>query len=211
MDANNKDDIQIALNTPQEPQKLVEAKWPWILAILMFIACTSIYTLNFSFGPTSWTAERFGTLGDFIGGIINPAVSTLALYFLVKAYYIQKIELTETRTALRESAEHQQKLAETALAQSRLDEKSLRVNILMVQVNSYQTQITIIQSELARVTDLFNNSLVVICTLGARKGKEASGSDFRSYRQELIKMIDYNQNQLTELIIQAQIIQAALD
>ncbi|UMZ10665.1 hypothetical protein I9018_24740 [Pseudomonas sp. MPFS] len=107
MDTNSKDDTKNAPNTLQKPQKLVESKWPRLLPISIFISCTLIYILNFTadFTPwfTPWAPDNLGTFGDYIGGIINPIVPTLALYFLVKAYYIQKIELTEKRTALRDS------------------------------------------------------------------------------------------------------------
>lgn len=211
MDTNSKDDTKNAPNTLRKPQKSVESKWPWLLPISIFISCTLIYTLNFTvdFTPwfTPWTSENLGTFGDYIGGIINPIVSTLALYFLVKAYYIQKIELTETRTALRDSAKHQEKLAKTALAQSRIDEKNLRINILMVQIDSYQSQINITQSELSRASQVTDYNGTVIRTLGKRKGSECRGHEIDNYKSELIRLIDGYQKSLSELIVKAQEIQ----
>lgn len=49
--------------------------------------------------PGAW-----GTFGDFVGGLLNPLVAFLALFWLTRSIQIQRTELRETRLALDEQS-----------------------------------------------------------------------------------------------------------
>lgn len=49
--------------------------------------------------PGGW-----GTFGDFVGGLLNPIVAFLALFWLTRSIQIQRTELRETRLALDEQS-----------------------------------------------------------------------------------------------------------
>lgn len=49
------------------------------------------------------TAEHWGQLGDFFGGILNPVLSFLALMAVLYSINIQRLELKETRKEIKES------------------------------------------------------------------------------------------------------------
>lgn len=57
-------------------------------------------------------AAAWGQLGDYIGGILNPLISTLTLYVAISVWRLQKKELEETNQALtdqKETAERQRR------------------------------------------------------------------------------------------------------
>lgn len=62
--------------------------------------------------------SRWGSFGDFIGGILNPVVAFLALFWLTRSIAIQREELRDTKIALEKSYEAQRQQAITAEKQS---------------------------------------------------------------------------------------------
>ncbi len=85
------------------------------------------------------SSATWGTLGDFFGGLLNPLIASLALYWLTRSVRIQKEELNETRLALRDAASAQQAqvrlAALTALSSSIIAEIDLQRNQLYFVVN----------------------------------------------------------------------------
>jgi len=79
----------------------------------LFITVFASYTIWFFFmnnSPTSTLSSDWGSFGDFIGGILNPIVACFAFYWLTKSVQIQQHELSETKKALIESSDAQNKL-----------------------------------------------------------------------------------------------------
>jgi hypothetical protein len=72
---------------------------PWI-AVAVFLLLSVLYWMNFSVNGQSADPASWGQFGDYIGGLLNPLVATLALIALVISIQIQKKELSETRAAL---------------------------------------------------------------------------------------------------------------
>lgn len=70
----------------------------------------SIYFGWFAFNGSivSTDSGDWGTLGDFVGGLLNPGIAALALYWLTRSVRLQTEELRETREALQESASAQE-------------------------------------------------------------------------------------------------------
>lgn len=72
---------------------------PWI-AFAAFLFLSVLYWIRFSANGKSPDPATWGQFGDYIGGLLNPLVATLALLALVISIQIQKRELSETRAAL---------------------------------------------------------------------------------------------------------------
>ena len=75
------------------------AAMPWI-AVAGFLALSLLYFSRFSENGSSTDPASWGQFGDYVGGLLNPLVATLALVAIVISIRIQKNELKETRSAL---------------------------------------------------------------------------------------------------------------
>lgn len=51
--------------------------------------------------------EEFGQFGDFVGGLLNPMIAGLALYWLTQSVAIQQREMSDTRRTLEQTAKVQ--------------------------------------------------------------------------------------------------------
>lgn len=66
--------------------------------------------------------KKFGEIGDFVGGILNPIISGCTLFIAYAVWRLQKAELAETRKALQKSGEamqEQTKIAEQQRSEQR--------------------------------------------------------------------------------------------
>lgn len=93
----------------------------------------------------SHSSSTWGTLGDFFGGLLNPLIASLALYWLTRSIRIQKEELNETRDALKETATAQaaqvQLAALTALSTTiiaEIDIQRKHIFFILNQMSSLQ-------------------------------------------------------------------------
>lgn len=75
------------------------AAMPWI-AVAGFLGLSLLYLWRFSDNGWSIDPATWGQFGDYVGGLLNPLVATLALVAIVISIRIQKTELKETRSAL---------------------------------------------------------------------------------------------------------------
>ncbi len=80
------------------------------LVILMYLGKMGLL----SGGKLADDSEVWGQFGDYIGGLLNPLIAFLAFYWLTQSVLLQKQELTETKDALRDSADSQSKQVEIA-------------------------------------------------------------------------------------------------
>lgn len=86
------------------------------LIVVVILAYLAIATNQFSI---SESLEKWGTFGDFFGGILNPIFGLFAFYWLTYSVRLQIKELKETRKELKkaakaqeESAKHQKSIAD---------------------------------------------------------------------------------------------------
>ncbi|WP_395763624.1 putative phage abortive infection protein [Stutzerimonas balearica] len=93
------------------------------MAIILCLFVATLVTTHFQFGidipllaiSNSNTAEHWGQIGDFVGGILNPALSFTAFLTLLYTLKIQSDELKEAREeskAAREDAKSSHKIQE---------------------------------------------------------------------------------------------------
>ena len=96
-------------------------------------------------GSTSSSSSDLGTLGDFFGGLINPIVAALALYWLTRSVRIQKEELNEARDALQSSASAQARQVQLAALSALSNSVTAEINLHRAQIIFLCNQITDLQ------------------------------------------------------------------
>lgn len=171
---------------------------PLLFVLFVFFLFILAYITNFHSHEISDTPADWGALGDYIGGITNPLISTIALIYLAKAYYTQKAELAETRIALRDTAKHsedsaraQAKLVDSAIKQEMLTKKNLELKFLTTQLSLHQNKIAFLHNELSNSTynyNKFKSTLDIFST--KRENWLTSGGEMDSYRFKLISLIE---------------------
>ncbi len=79
-------------------------RWPWFV---MLAAGILVLSYAYVFQALSWTSDpsAWGSFGDYMGGLLNPVVSTLTLIVAIKVWADQRKELEETKRALNDQAE----------------------------------------------------------------------------------------------------------
>lgn len=82
-----------------------------------------------------------GPVGDYVGGILNPAISLLALIWLSQSFLAQKQELKETKDALKKSAEAQQEMTNQAIKQTRIAALAALISSVTAEVNVLQSHL----------------------------------------------------------------------
>ncbi|MBX8532165.1 hypothetical protein K5D32_21065 [Pseudomonas cichorii] len=174
--------------------KSVKHKWPWILIFLYMILIGGSYLAKFHDYSFSEDPSKWGAMGDYFGGLINPLSSLMALYFLIKTYLAQKEELSETKQALKDSAKHQEATAKAQAELAILEAKSLEAaerrlitQALSTDMSSRHEEIRFLSSELERCAtarglnqrayDINGNKLIYT-------------SDFDGYREECFSKIN---------------------
>lgn len=95
--------------TPAEPIQLQSAgtdHWAIVIGVLIFaVLVICAYLLRFSGATFSRDPEQWGQLGDYIGGVLNPAVAMAALVLLAISVQLQRRELRAAHEALKSQAE----------------------------------------------------------------------------------------------------------
>lgn len=79
-------------------------QWPWFVLIAAGLLVL-IYWIVFRALPWTSDPSAWGSFGDYMGGLLNPAVSTLTLVVAIKVWAQQREELEETKRALKDQAE----------------------------------------------------------------------------------------------------------
>ena len=78
----------------------------WLLLVPIMFASGAVlaYAVTFQQLPATENPGAWGTFGDFLGGLLNPLVSTLTLFVAVSVWRLQKVEMEQTKQALQEQA-----------------------------------------------------------------------------------------------------------
>lgn len=79
-------------------------RWPWFVLLAAGIL---VLSYGYVFQALPWTSDpsAWGSFGDYMGGLLNPVVSTLTLVVAIKVWAQQREELEETKRALKDQAE----------------------------------------------------------------------------------------------------------
>lgn len=124
-----------------------------ILAVLIIVI--GVYVIKFYKMPISSSPQEWGPFGDYVGGILNPAVALAALWWLRRSFSIQKIELLETRKALRDQADSQK---ESVMALREQINNQLR----LARIETVNTELSGVESELAFYRSVINEVSSII-------------------------------------------------
>lgn len=103
------------------------ARWKYALPIIA-AALAAAYVIYFWTLPRTNDPDKWGTFGDYFGGLMNPLVAFAAFYWLTQSVKLQKKELAETKAALVESASAQTLLVENGRLAVRLSALTALVN-----------------------------------------------------------------------------------
>lgn len=118
----------------------------FVTAVTIIVPLTYILWFWFANNDSiSNDSEKWGQLGDFIGGIANPIIAYFAFYWLATSVLIQKTELVETRKSLEASQRAQEEQAKTVLISTKLQYLNINLETLNSQINaesSYVNQLT---------------------------------------------------------------------
>lgn len=83
------------------------------ISLLLIVPISYFAWFKLNNAQLSTDSTKWGTFGDFFGGILNPVIAFFAFYWLTVSIRIQKKELSETQKALSDASESQKEQAIT--------------------------------------------------------------------------------------------------
>ncbi|HCR2080175.1 TPA: hypothetical protein ONC71_003890 [Enterobacter kobei] len=114
--------------------------------MLAFASCLVIvigsYILNFRSSSISNNPSDWGVLGDYFGGILNPLISLITLFFLIKTYLSQKEELIQSEIAADE--------------QRKISQKTAYIQLLSTRISASYEIVALYRGEMEGVTNAMN-------------------------------------------------------
>jgi uncharacterized membrane protein len=175
-----------------------------LMTIFLILAVVvGFYVYNFHDSGMSNKSGDWGTLGDYFGGILNPIISTITLFFVAKTYMTQRNELIETKKEMdkidkaRESSTNAQvSLAASYLKQIQISAKLTKIQLTSSKIDFCYKNITIFQGEINRVTISLNNNRAFYDLHG---NQLYSDGEQKKYRDKMILNIQKEQEQITLL------------
>ncbi len=135
----------------------------WVIGFLAFLMLFA-YFVKFSGYGFSEKQEDWGVLGDYVGGLLNPAISLAALYWLTRSIILQKRELQESREALRETAYSQSQQAKSSEIAAKFQFLSIELEIISGQLAaevSHQNQVLNALNSDREIKEIFNRDGVL--------------------------------------------------
>lgn len=140
-------------NQMQETKKTTEEEVPVAqsalitFAVLLLLALIGYFWIYAKHLPSNLPVESkigigdWGAFGDFMGGLLNPAVAFAAFYWLTQSVKLQKTELTETRKILDVTAKAQEEQVKNGYTSIRLAAATAIVNTLQSDIGSIEREI----------------------------------------------------------------------
>ncbi|MDM8566743.1 hypothetical protein QUF74_13960 [Candidatus Halobeggiatoa sp. HSG11] len=145
-------------------KKLKENWFPFFLFFFVLIFLIAVFGGYFTFFKYTTTFPDFwpnlnklpnrgdwGTLGDYVGGILNPFFSFLSLLLLLVTIIIHLYELRKTRKTIKKSAKHQKMIAKN-------QEKINETQSIHIQIESRKNSLNATKnSVIVRIPVTINN------------------------------------------------------
>lgn len=148
-----------------------------IFAFLIFSATIiGIYIFNFRESSISKDPSNWGVLGDYIGGLLNPLISSITLFFLVRTYLSQKEELRQAGVSADEQRE--------------ISLKTANVQLLNAKISASYKKISLYRGEMDGVTiaiNAGNGGRKFISMEGKEYFSDAEQNKYRATMGEKIK------------------------
>lgn len=133
--------------------------------LLAIVVVLIVYIVNFKDADISSNPADWGVLGDYIGGLLNPLISALTLFFVARTYINQREEIKRAQESankadsLRQQAtDAQVSLAESYLRQIEISNKSSVINMLNAKISAGHKAIEIYYQEISRVSESISSS-----------------------------------------------------
>jgi len=181
----------------------------WVLG-LFIVTVVGFYFVNFNldflengawlgvFKNISNDTGDWGTFGDYIGGLLNPAIAAFAFYLIAKTYELQKKELEATRRLLKISTDAQEQQIELAALTALLSSNLTRIDILKVEQQRLLYEV--LPENPTKLTNLENidiNSMTIAQAKGLAIEVYANDKEYVKSATEKIIDIKYNIKNLT--------------
>lgn len=161
----------------------------WAIGALAFLMIFA-YFVKFSGAGFSENQADWGVLGDYIGGVLNPAISLAALYWLTRSIVLQKIELQESRKALLDAAlsqSQQAKSSETAAKFQMLSMEMEIISSLLAAEITYQTQVLDVLNSDREIKEVFDRNGVLQSAETVLKDVQSEIERLKSRRDRVFK------------------------
>lgn len=137
--------------------------------VVLFFLCVAMvigsYIYNFSSNPISSTPSDWGVLGDYFGGVLNPLISAITLYFLIKTYLSQKKEIIQGQLA----ADEQRSIAQ----------KTARIQLLNTQISAAYETIALYRGEMEGITNAMGKNRRYTSMYGDEYGPDYEQKKYR--------------------------------
>lgn len=113
--------------------------------------------------------DKWGTFGDFFGGLMNPIVAFAAFFWLTQSVKLQKQELAETRRELKIAAEAQQEM--------------VRQGVLSVQLSALTALSQVVEAE-------YKNAREVMTSLQAKRDAAEKDGHLEEFHENILELQD---------------------
>lgn len=144
-------------------------------------------------------AEKWGTFGDFFGGLLNPIVAFAAFFWLTESVKLQKQELAETRAELKNAAEAQHLLVKNGRIGVELAATTALLEAINSQIANTETLLQAAKAEVVQYAGATNAPRVV------RRQMELS-KEIETYKSKLNSLTierQFKMDQLDAILVEA--------
>lgn len=153
------------------------------LFFLSVLAVIGTYIGNFHLSTISDSPADWGVLGDYFGGVLNPLISMITLFFLIKTYLTQKEELKQSESLNRE--------------QVRLSQVTVNTQLLNTKISAAHEALAVYHHEMDRVTTAKNNNWLFI---GMNAKTYSDNNKMDEYRLDMAQNIQSELQKIDKLL-----------
>lgn len=173
-----------------------------VLLLVIIVYVMNFYKLSVSSNPMEW-----GPFGDYIGGILNPSIALAALWWLRRSFAIQKIELAETRAALQDQADSQERSVRALNQQINNQLRLARIETLNIELNGIEAELAFYRESIIQISTMTADMSGCTQFIDVFTGEFINSGELprrRAYLSRLLEMMKSVRDRKIELINEAQ-------
>jgi len=114
--------------------------WPFWAGIGLFALIVGFYSFNID-GSLSSDTNDWGTFGDYVGGLANPVIALILLYYVYKTFLTQRKQIIEAREEFRKSRMEQEKQTKIHWYESKINSLHSHNSYLIAAQTKHETQL----------------------------------------------------------------------